>query len=315
MDIILHVGAHRAASTSFQRYLKVNAAALAAQRTRAWGPQRTRAGLLRGVMPLPDGGAPADQLARARGRVALACAASARAGLARVIVSDENMLGAPRTALRQERLYADAGQRMARFASVFDGRPLRVALVIRSLEWWWASVLGYALMRGHRLPDTAMLDRLVTQPRSWRDVVADLAAAWPGTEIAVLPFERVAGRPDLLLGQVTGGAVTPPLSGREGWHNRTPSLDGLRAVLAAQGRDPSALPGGEGRWMPFDTSQRAALLETYADDLFWLRAGADGLARLFDEEPGPTRAGQPPGGPQDRGHSDDRQEGDMVGTG
>ncbi|MFP4275005.1 MAG: hypothetical protein ACLFRU_08260, partial [Paracoccaceae bacterium] len=66
MDIILHLGAHRAASTSFQRYLRANMAALAAQRTGVWGPLRTRGGLLRGVMPCQGGGAPERQLARAR---------------------------------------------------------------------------------------------------------------------------------------------------------------------------------------------------------------------------------------------------------
>ena len=40
--------------------------------------------------------------------------------------------------------------------------------------------------------------------------------------------------------------------------------------------------------MPFDAAQAAALRETYADDLFWLKAGADGLATLT-EDPEPER--------------------------
>ena len=132
--------------------------------------------------------------------------------------------------------------------------------------------------------------------------LSDLAV--PGAEIAVTPFERYAGQPDMLLRQMTGLSVPPTDPGTH-WANRSPDLPALRAVLADRGEDPDQLPG-EGRWMPFSPEQAMRLRETYADDLFWLRAGADGLAKLT-EDGGPQRPGINPGpGQTRRGHDNDR---------
>ncbi len=68
---------------------------------------------------------------------------------------------------------------------------------------------------------------------------------------------------------------------------------------------PTGWGDGEGRWHPFDSAQTAALREAYADDLLWLRAGADGLATLIEEN-GPGQAGEhPPAGQTTRGHAND----------
>jgi hypothetical protein len=50
------------------------------------------------------------------------------------------------------------------------------------------------------------------------------------------------------------------------------------------------LPYGMGRWNPFAPDQTAALREVYEDDIMWLAAGADGLARLAEDR-SRTRAG------------------------
>ena len=70
MEIILHLGAHRTATTSFQHYMRANAAALAEQGLGVWGPDVTRDGILTGVIPLPGGESAARQMDRARGRIA-----------------------------------------------------------------------------------------------------------------------------------------------------------------------------------------------------------------------------------------------------
>ena len=70
MEIILHLGAHRTASTSFQYYLRKNGARLAASGIGVWGPCQTRNGLMEGVLPRPDSPARPDHAARAQGRIA-----------------------------------------------------------------------------------------------------------------------------------------------------------------------------------------------------------------------------------------------------
>lgn len=42
MDLILHFGAHRCATSSFQEYMSINSVALKRQGIGYWGPERTR---------------------------------------------------------------------------------------------------------------------------------------------------------------------------------------------------------------------------------------------------------------------------------
>lgn len=302
METLLHLGVHRTASTCFQYYLRENGAALASLGIEAWGPRRTRDGLLTGVLPVNGSMKPgSDQLLRARGRLSLARHRARDQGVRQLIISDENMTGAPRRNLRDRKLYGAIGDRMARFHDAFGKDISRVVLGIRSQDMYWSSVLAYAVGRGHKVPDTPELDRLVTSSRMWRDVIRDLACAMPDTEILVLPYEQFGGRPELQLKHLTG-VETPPLQHSREWINRSPSVAQLRKILTDRRQDPNQLPQDDGRWQPFNEAQRMALRECYADDLYWLRAGADGMATLIEEtgsgmtgktlRPSPTKRGR-----------------------
>jgi len=307
MEIILHLGAHRTASTSFQHYMHANRKVLAARGIGYWGPDVTRDGILTGVIPVAGRSSVTEQLHRARGRIALRLRKAEATGLCQLVVSDENMIGAPRRNLRGSRLYGDIGDRMARFANAFDGRISRVAISVRGQDAWWSSAMAFAVGRGHRVPGPDDLDRLVTVNRHWRDVITDLACAMGGPEIIVLPHEVYAGLPDEKLRQLTG-IDSPPRKAACDWLNRAPDLAELRKLVTARGGDGARLGEGTGRWRPFDRYQTLALQEAYSDDLFWLGVGADGLARLT-EETGPVKAGQnPPIGQTTRGHPNDEEE-------
>lgn len=301
MDIVLHAGAHRTGTTSFQHYLRAHQSALGARGIGFWGPWRTRDGLLADVAqpPVHPGAA-----RRAAGRVRINLRRSETRGIAQLVVSDENMLGTPRRSLRQGVLYHDAGQRMARLAQAF-GQPGRVVLQIRSLDAWWASAMAHMIPRGEAVPDAARIAAIARSGRSWRHVIADVACACPGSEILVTPFERFGNCPDLLLRAMTGLGDAPPVRAGEFWLNRRPDLPSLRRALAERGEDPERLPGDGQCWQPFDAAQRAALRENYSDDLFWLSAGADGLATLWQETEPAEPGIHPAAGLQERGRHDD----------
>ena len=289
MDVILHLGAHRTATTTFQHYMRDHVDKLAAQGVGFWGRGRTRgkifAGLFRHTIA-PDAHKAAQ---RAQGRVALQAAQAEQRGVRRLVVSDENIIGTPRHNFKSERLYPAVGERTARLVAAFEGRVSRIVLSIRSHELWWASAAALTVARGHPVPDKAQLAAIAADGRSWRDVITDLACAAPGAEIHVIPFERFAGMSERILATALDGAA--PRDTQRRWLNRSADVCRLRKGLREQGQDPNLLPDMTGRWQPFDEMQAAALRENYADDLFWLSAGADGLAKLTEDEHQTERSG------------------------
>lgn len=308
MRVILHIGAHRCATTTFQHYLRQNADRLATQGIGYWGPRRTRKGLFSGLNPGPGAATGRDLQRRAMGRVRMACAQSAEQGLQQLLVSDENIMGSVRANLRIGALYSGVGERVARIAQAFDGCLAGIVVGIRSQDRYWASALGYGVTRGHGVPGQAALDRLATAPRSWRDVITDVACGAGDVPVRVLPFETFAGRPDAQLSVLCG--LDAPRTHARVWLNATPRLDDLRAMTDERGR--RLLPTGDGRWRPFEGAQAAALRETYADDIMWLTAGADGLARLV-LDPDTMRADQTrPADAMTRGRHHDSQDRQMA---
>lgn len=315
MDVILHIGAHRTASTTLQHYLRSNAARLQSQGVGVLGPLRTRHhGLLSGVIPVGDVD-PEAQLARARGRIALQLETARRKGLRHVIISDENILGSVCCNLRQRRLYRDSGDRLTRFAAAFDGRVNRIVLAVRGLKAFWESSLAYGVARGRAVPDRDDLDRFVTQGRSWRTLVDEVAAAFPGVRIQVHVHEEMAGQPGRRLWHIVDGAISSPRDEARCWLNRAPHLPRLREILALRGENPALLPSRPGRWSPFDDAQAAALREIHADDLHHLASGAGVRVQLINEATPRTGGMNPPGGVKTRGQDDDGQDGRMAQTG
>ena len=308
MDIILHVGSHRTGSTSFQHYLRGNRAHLMAQGTALWEPNMLRKGLFNGLFVTPRMINGRNLQRRAMGRVRLCAAQAKRAGAKQLLVSEENMIGAPRACLRAASLLPAIGERLARLDAAFEGRITRLVMCIRAQDLWWSSVVAYGVGRGHSMPDDTRLAALASSPRTWRDVITDMSCALPDTEICVMPFEQFAGQSDKILQAATG--IEAPQTHAKSWLNRSPDAAMLRKKMAENGMPADALPAhlatGQGRWNPFTPAQGAALREAYADDMMWLTAGADGLATLTEDR-SRTRAGfSLPVGAFTKGQSHDR---------
>ena len=308
MKVILHIGAHRTATTSLQSYIRRHGTELRADGVGFWGPARTRKGLFAGIQPTPGLGRAAAR--RARGRILLQMKKAQANDVRTLVVSEENMMGSVRLNLRKARLYPDIGERMSRYICAFDQRVDKIVLSIRGLDHYWASAMAYGVGRGHALPDRSHCAAVALHGRTWRDVIADVSCAAPLAQIEVIPFEVSAGRPDLMLSACTGH-VSPRDAAPE-WLNRSPNAQQLHALLTERGEDPKDVPNTPERWSPFDAAGRAALREAYADDMHWLVAGADGLASLT-EEVDQTRAGKTlPHGPHNRGQGHDIEERRMA---
>ncbi len=279
MKVLLHIGAHRCATTSFQEYMRQNIGPIALQGVGYWGPNQTRKGLFQGVLPGPQALPGKDPGLRARGRVQLKLAAERATGLSQLVISDENIMGSMRQNLHIGGLYCDVGERMTRFAATFDGALTDVVVNIRSLDHYWASALTYGVARGFPFPNTHTLDRFAQAHRSWRDVITDIATALPDVNIWVQPFDTFGGRPDAQLNSMTG--IKAPRTHARIRLNRSPRVEELRTYLIED--DAVKLDGMYGRWRPFDAEQIARMREAYADDVMWLVGGADGLAQLAED--------------------------------
>lgn len=302
MDVILHLGAHRTGSASFQHYMRSGLTRLGAAGVGFWTPARETTGVSADAALPPDA-----QLAGARARLADNLDLARARGVRQLVISDQYVIGAPEHLLEDGCLYSGIGERMARYAEVFGGRLTRIVLSIRSQDSFWCSIAAHSVAQGHPVPAADVLARVAARRRGWRDVITDLACALGGVEIQVQPFEVFGGLPEHRLAAMTGVSAPPVHNARE-WLNRAPGRAELRAMLTKRGEDPDLVPEGDGRWQIFDRDQVRMLREAYADDLFWLRAGADDLARLIDET-GPAKAGKHPrAGDTKRGQEDGKDD-------
>lgn len=289
LDVILHIGAHRTGTTTLQRFLSRNRDGLARDGVAVWGPRDLRAGLSDGLVKAPHRITP-DVLRRGErscARMQRACDQLDAAGVDTLLVSEENMIGSMPNNLLARALYPHSGFRLQRFAPAFADRCTTIALGIRSYDRQWASALAFCMRQGFGAPARDILDEIAVQKRTWRDVIADAARAFPGAKLVVWPFEALVALPEAQCHAMTGRAVPGPVLGLGGWENRTP---GPPVVGAARGTRP-----GSGVWRPFTTAQTEKLRDTYAEDLAWLRAGAGGLAQFIESPamlPGSTGSGR-----------------------
>ncbi|UWQ20654.1 hypothetical protein [Jannaschia sp. W003] len=297
MELILHLGAHRTATSSLQRLLDLNEAALAAAGVAAWTPRLTRSGVMAGLMGDPGRRDARRDLAafRSAGRVSLRQEALAARGVRRLVISDENMLGGLRENRALAKLYPTAAARLERVTAAL-GAPARVHLAIRAPDAWWTSAFVHLMLRGHRPPDADTLAAAVRARRGWRQVVEDVAAAFPGAALSVWSYEDWGARPGETFEHVTG--VAPARAGVP-VVNGSPTAAALQQRLGEEGHAAS-LPALAGAYAPFTPDQRAELRARHADDLAWLADGADGLAEYRSRGALIPRASDRKGSPHGR---------------
>ncbi len=308
MDVILHLGAHRTGTATFDDYMRRHAEGLASQGVAYWGPRRGRHGILsRQVLSDRSDNAAFE---RAQSRVGNLLDRTAASGVKTLVVSDPHMIGSIEDNLSNGSLYARVAENLTRAVRPFSGRIASVMFSPRSLEVFWCSALSRCIAKGGRVPDRLELRDIVDEKRSWRDVITDLSMALPGIPIRVLPFEKFSGRPDLFLAQ--GAGVDAPFDGQRKWLNASPRLPDLRRAVSDRGASPTILPFGMGRWNPFTNEEHAILREKHADDMMWLASGADGLATLTEDclrdRAGPTL----PSEAQEKGQRDELEERHMA---
>jgi len=269
MKITLHLGAHRCATTSFQTYLDQNRPTLAQNGVAVWTPQTTRKGLFEGMICQP-GDVAHHHIKRIQ-------TAQGQLDADHLLVSEENMIGAPRNNLRYAALYPGVAERLNRFAHAFDGKVTRLGLAIRSYESYWTSVMSFAALRGDALPNPDFCAALSTQARTWTRIAQDIRAVFPQVPLHIWTFEAFAGQPKRQFNMLIGHRdIADTLDQTTAWKNNSRSLRQMRRRFAAEGRmDELATLPSQGKWQPFTPLERHRMAIAYTDDLRFFRSRTD----------------------------------------
>lgn len=274
MELSLHLGAHRTGSTAFQRILARNAGSLAQAGIAVWGPDELRP---RPYFYLPAKGdfPPGAQSDFARDLAAVRAKT--------LVISEENIIGTMRLNLLKREFYGDFVRRVSAYGALFEIEPRRIGLAVRDYASYWGSAYLYTLPR-HRLPEfSAIKPELLAIRRGWLDLVRELRALYPETEIMVWPLEAVRTKMRdvvaLFLDQpadglvdidsrinVSRGVAVVPLIHQIRSENPQISPDALHEKLKTMPRPADAEP-------LFTEAETLDLAMRYADELSALEAG------------------------------------------
>jgi hypothetical protein len=196
MNTILHIGAHKTASTHVQMTLKRSSVALASAGIDYFGPERTRR--KQDALRLPE-------LLNDDGIEARSGRAHARGVFARsagdLVISDENILGMAHglRMIREGRFYPGAAQRLARLAETLPDRPLRLGLALRDPAGFLASAYCQRLCAGKFLTWDDFIAGTDPAGMLWSDLLARLRAVMPGLHWLVWTFEDYIRAPETLV--------------------------------------------------------------------------------------------------------------------
>lgn len=243
--IVLHVGAHKTATTHLQRSILAVRAPLAAQGVKVFGPPQLRGEhptlLRRFDMPGSKNGfadplgAFADMLGDGH----------------RLVLSEENTIGSllNRYGKMAEPIYPDASLRIADLAGKIAPEGIDICLGIRQPTHFLSSAYGQHLMSGGNLPLKKFLWKNPPRIVDWAHLVQRLQATPGVRSITVWKFEDY---------RQIFGQITETMLGREAAH-LVRSLDGIvHQGISQEAAAQIESLHGEGAKGDFQSNVRAA---------------------------------------------------------
>ena len=291
--VIVHIGAHKTASTHLQKLCLANRDLLAAQGCAYFGPDR-----LRGDLRMPALERSPRAIARKIAPFHAAMQAEMAAGQ-RVLISNENILGAPRPPVLADGgvLYPRAEQNIAALLTALDLRDVTLCLALRDPLDLLISAWGHQHIAGRPMGFEAFCDGLDPLALRWSELVARLQDCARVGQIWLWRHEDYrACAPDIVayLAGLAAGSVleNPPVASGSNYLTG-PSARAIAALPKIMATHPDAtakdamrkamrrfpksadLPGPQ----PFDTAQRTEGAARYAQDWAALQ-GRAGVACL-----------------------------------
>lgn len=204
MQTILHIGAHKTASTHLQLAMARAREALGMRGVALFGPDELRRkglGVPEYLSLQPDD--PGLQAHGARIKAALGLSAE------RLVISDENILGNAHNVelIRTARFYDRAVDRLTRLAVLLPDAPVTIALAIRDPAGFLVSAYSQRLMSGKLEAFTRYCNGLDPAMLRWSELIGRLQDVFPAVRWRVWRYEDYPGNATAILNALLGDAA------------------------------------------------------------------------------------------------------------
>ncbi len=275
----LHLGAHHTSAAFIRRAIGCGRESLAARGVVFWDSKSTRTNL---TFPILDSGKkgrdPSNQASRSILQSALAAPEVANA--ARLVLSDENLMGRSPAVFR-DGCYANVGKRMKLLDDALGGN-VRAFLTIRNIADFFTAAYGETIIARGYQPFEDFLKNTGAMSFSWQDVWKELVEVFGREDLVVFDHESLMSRPAAVISRLVGtdfkldaeempvnyqmsAAAVDYIRIERDWKS---SRGPFEVAKAARARFP--VTSGCAVFDPWTVAQRASLEANYQNDLRFL---------------------------------------------
>lgn len=241
MEIVLHLGVHKTATTYLQSLLAKNLVPLERHSIGYAYPKTLRPLFARA--PRQKHG-----FQRAMRNSARAWALRQVIDTAqdlqrkRLIISEEQLLGSVRALFSGRGLYRNVAKELRGVVSALQEQPVKVLMAIRKYDTFYASAYGQVLTGWKYLPfDQELRTALLQDQRGWPDIIAELMQTLPaGSTLRLWQYERFGLEEQEILQEFVGASAQNELLALRERLGTGPSQPGIEALdtLVAKGTVP-----------------------------------------------------------------------------
>lgn len=198
--VVLHLGAHKTASTHFNRLLRKNShltsensvAVPKKDEIRSLVTRRLSGGNLKESGPMHE-----------------AVVAELAQGARTLFISDENILGTPNRLIQNGVMYPSAGKRVRAALRILGDSPVELMLAVREPAGFAVSSWGEAMRSWGYLDFRAYLGADPMSALRWTQLARRILAARPGLRLTVWTYEDYRARTNTLMAEVLGLPEVP----------------------------------------------------------------------------------------------------------